>query len=155
MSLASEYTDSVSATFTTNLIAPVCDETNNPPVDLGEIDISAGSALTSQGSVPATVAGASCVDSDSRSGVYLRFTVAAGEAGAVKVEAPRGTSTMSPELLLRSGTAYTGAALFQDIRASVEDAWPRGWWTPGPTPCNCGPEPAYPIRRSRPEALTR
>ena len=81
-SLSSEYTNTVSGAFTTDLIAPVCDETNNPPVDLGEIGISDGLALARQGSVPATVAGAPCVDSDSRSGVYLRFTVAAGDRPA-------------------------------------------------------------------------
>ena len=125
-SLSETYTNITSGAFTTDLIAPVCDETNNPPVDLGEIGISAGSALTRQGSVPATVSGAPCVDSDSRSGVYLRFTLAAGEAGAVKVEAPRGTSTMTPDLLVRGGDAYTGAELFQDTRAGALDALAAG-----------------------------
>ena len=44
----------------------------------------------------------------------------------MKVEARRGTSTMTPDLLVRSGYQYTGAALFQDTRAGVEDALAAG-----------------------------
>ena len=125
-SLSDSYTGPASATFTTNAIAAACDETNNPPVDLGEIGIDAGSALSHQGSVPGTVAAAPCVDSDSRGGVYFRFSVASGEAGAVKVEASPGTSPMSPDLLVRSGSAYTGAALFKDTRSGVDNALAAG-----------------------------
>ena len=125
-SLSGSYTNTVSGTFTTDLIAPECSESNNLPVDLGEISIDAGSALTHQGSVPGTVADAPCVDSDSRSGVYFRFSVASGEAGAVKVEASPGTSPMSPDLLVRSGAAYTGDALFKDTRSGEDNALAAG-----------------------------
>ena len=125
-SLTSGYTSTVSTTFTTGAIAPACSPANNPPVSLGEIGIAAGSTLTHQGSVPGTVAGAPCVDSDSRSGAYFRFTVDSGEAGAVKIEANPGTSPMSPDLLVRSGTAYTGDALFKDTRAGEVNALAAG-----------------------------
>ena len=125
-SLSGSYTNTTSGTFTTGLIAPECGESNNPPVDLGEIGIAAGSVLTHQGSVPGTVAAAPCVDSDSRSGAYFRFSVASGEAGAVKVEASPGTSPMSPDLLVRSGDAYTGTALFKDTRAGEDNALAAG-----------------------------
>ena len=125
-SLSNSYADPTSATFTTDAIADACDETNNPPVDLGEIGIDAGSALSHQGSVPGTVAAAPCVDADSRSGVYFRFSVASGEAGAVKIEARPGTSTMTPDLLVRSGDAYTGDALFKDTRAGEDNALAAG-----------------------------
>ena len=125
-SLSGGYANTTSATFTTDAIADACDATNNPPVDLGEIGIDAGSALSHQGSVPGTVAAAPCVDSDSRSGVYFRFSVASGEAGAVKIEANPGTSPMTPDLLVRSGDAYTGAALFKDTRAGEDNALAAG-----------------------------
>ena len=125
-SLSGSYTNTTSAAFTTDAIADACDETNNPPVDLGEIGIDAGTALTHQGSVPGTVADAPCVDSDSRSGAYFRFSVASGEAGAVKVEASPGTSPMSPDLLVRSGAAYTGDALFEDTRSGEDNALAAG-----------------------------
>ncbi len=125
-SLSSDYSGATSTTLRTNLIALECTDANNPPVELGEIGIAGGATLTHQGSVPGTVADAPCVDWDSRSGVYFRFSVATGEAGAVKVEARRGTSTMTPDLLVRSGDAYTGVPLFQDTRAGVEDALAAG-----------------------------
>ena len=126
VSLSGSYTNTSSITVTTDLILPECSAANSPLVDLGEIGIAAGSELTHQGSVPGTVAAASCVDSASRTGVLFTFSVASGEEGAVSVEARRSTSTMVPELLVRSGDAYTGSALFQDTRAGALDALAAG-----------------------------
>ncbi len=103
-----------------------CREANNPPYFLGELPLAAGSVLTHSGYVSGSVDDAPCTDADGHSAVYLRFAVAAGEDGAVKVEARRGTSGMKPDLLMRSGDAYTGAALFRDIRSSEDDALASG-----------------------------
>ena len=99
-----------------------CRETNNPPVDLGTLSLYAGHSLYHSGNVPGTVSGAPCTDSSGRSSVYFRFAIAEGEAGAIRIEAPRGVSSMSPDLLLRAGTSYTSTPRFRDLRNNVDDA---------------------------------
>ena len=91
-----------------------CTETNHPPTDLGTLGLDAGSTLTHSGQVEGNYYLAACSSSSNKASNYFRFTIAAGEAGAIKIEAPKGQSTMIADLFLRSGDAYTGTVLWQD-----------------------------------------
>ena len=91
-----------------------CTETNHPPTDLGTLGLDAGSTLTHSGQVEGNYYLAACKGSPNNASNYFRFTIAAGEAGAIKIEAPKGQSTMIADLFLRSGDSYDGTALWQD-----------------------------------------
>ena len=97
-----------------------CSSANSPAEDLGELALAAGSSISSIGQLAATVADASCVDADGRSSAYFELTIATGEAGAVKIEASPASSSLSPQLLVRSGqSTYTGTPIFQDVRSNT------------------------------------
>ena len=98
-----------------------CTETNHPPTDLGTLGLSAGSTLTHTGEVEGNYYQAPCKSSLNSASNYFRFTIATGEAGAIKIEAPKGQSTMIAELLLRSGDSYDGTVLWQDNYFSHRD----------------------------------
>ena len=104
-----------------------CTPARSPSVSLGTLGNTSGASLSSSGSFPSDLADLPCADADGRASKYFTFVIASGEAGAVKIAATQGTSTMRPELLLRSGSdTYTGIVLFQDKRTTVANALAAG-----------------------------
>ena len=126
-----DYTwgESASATVTTSGYNYEfdCTPARSPSVSLGTLANTSGASLSSSGSFPSDLADLPCADADGRASKYFTFVIAAGEAGAVKISAPVGASTMRSELLLRSGSdTYTGTVLFQDKRTTVANALAAG-----------------------------
>ena len=81
----------------------------------------------SSGIIPSDLAEIPCSDSDGRASKYFPFVIDPNAAGAIKITADQGDSTMRPELIVRSGAdAYTGTILFQDTRPTVENALAAG-----------------------------
>ena len=123
------WTGSASTTVTTSGFNydRDCTPTLSPSVSLGTLANTSGALLSSSGSLPSDLDDLPCADADRRASKYFTFVIAAGEAGAITIVANQGTSTMRPELLLRSGSdAYTGTVLFQDKRTTLANAQAAG-----------------------------
>ena len=123
------WTHSASTTVTTSGLTYLrdCTPALSPSVSLGTLGNTSGASLSSSGSLPSDRDDLPCADADDRASKYFTFVIASGEAGAIKIAAHQGTSTMRPELLLRSGSdTYTGTVLFQDKRTTVANALAAG-----------------------------
>ena len=106
----------------------ICTVADNPPQTLGDpLPLTAGETRSASGVFPVALSEIPCLDSTGRQSKYFEIEIPSDGAGAVKVEAVKGYSTMFPEIIVRSGEdTYTGTSVFDDSDTGNEDAVAAG-----------------------------
>lgn len=98
-----------------------CTAANHPAIDLGTLGLSGGATLANSGQIEGRYYEAPCKGFQGYASNYFQFTIAEGEAGAIKIDAPKGQSTLIADLLLRSGASYNGSILWRDDYHQARD----------------------------------